>query len=119
MIIEKFGITFDRQRDIISPYVKNRLDIVAKLMQKRLKGFAVIIEGHSDLNGSPVRNFELGKLRAESVKNYLVETYGFKSDSITTISKGMSEPVTRVMTKEEQTRNRRVSLIFYRDKDGI
>ena len=119
LIIEKFGITFDRQKDIISPYVKNRLDIVAKLMRKRLKGFAVIIEGHSDLNGFPVRNFELGKLRAESVKNYLVETYGFKSDSITTISKGMSEPVTRVMTKEEQTRNRRVSLIFYRDKDGI
>lgn len=68
------------------------------------------IEGHTDLIGGDQFNLDLSIKRAETVKSYLVDSYGVSADKIYTRGFGRFEPLVTTGTAEEQGVNRRVEI---------
>ena len=67
----------------------------------------IIIEGHTDERGTEEYNLELGRLRAESVKQYYI-TLGIPIENIEIISYGEENPVKFESNEASWLKNRRV-----------
>lgn len=67
------------------------------------------VTGHTDNTGSAKFNNELGSLRAEFVKSFLVNK-GISADKIQTSSKSFSEPAAPNKTSEGRAKNRRTEI---------
>ncbi len=65
------------------------------------------LTGNTDSTGSRAYNVELSRRRADTVKLYLVERYGFDPRRIITIGKGPDKPVDSNDTEAGRARNRR------------
>jgi outer membrane protein OmpA-like peptidoglycan-associated protein len=73
----------------------------------------LLIEGHSDSFGPDDYNLTLSRLRAESVKIWLIDMMGIPAESISTMGYGktrLSAPATG--TIEDQRINRRVEIVI-------
>ena len=72
-----------------------------------------LIEGHSDSFGPDDYNLTLSRLRAESVKIWLIDMVGIPAESISTVGYGKSRLVAPATgTIEEQRINRRVEIVI-------
>ncbi len=67
------------------------------------------IEGHTDSDGSDVKNQKLSEDRAGAVKNYLVQN-GIGADRLTSAGFGESKPIDTNKTKAGKANNRRVEV---------
>ena len=67
------------------------------------------LTGHADITGPEAFNMELGLLRAEFVKSFLVNA-GINAEQIVTSSKGSSEPAASNSTPEGRAANRRCEI---------
>lgn len=78
---------------------------------KRVKasGERIQLTGHTDSSGRNDYNMNLGKRRANIIKQFLVRQ-GVKSNQIVTLSKGESEPVASNSTANGMAQNRRTVL---------
>lgn len=74
----------------------------------------VSIQGHTDNTGSPERNLELSRQRAESVATYLTE-HGIGPDRITTAGHGDAKPIATNDTETGRALNRRVEIRLFVD----
>lgn len=75
----------------------------------RTRGFGrIVIEGHTDSDGSDNYNLVLSQKRADSIKQYLVINYNFPPDNIMTKGYGESQPITENETAQGKKQNRRV-----------
>ena len=72
----------------ILPENESQLDAVAEGI-KMTNDVSVVVEGHTDAYGSGRYNEKLSRLRAEAVKNYLVQRHGIRSARL--LVKGMGE----------------------------
>ena len=72
-------------------------------------GYSVYVYGHTDDVGSEQYNQQLSELRADSVRDYLVQS-GISSDIITTRGYGQSSPRFEGSTASSRARNRRVEI---------
>jgi len=70
----------------------------------------LMIEGHTDSDGSTEHNQVLSQQRAESVKSYLVAA-GISSSRLSVEGFGESEPVASNATATGKAQNRRVELV--------
>lgn len=71
----------------------------------------VIVQGYTDPTGTPAYNMKLGKMRAEAVKNYFVQS-GINPNRVTVISFGEQDLVSPKNTPETWPMDRRaVSII--------
>lgn len=68
------------------------------------------IEGHTDLIGGEEFNIELSRKRAESVKNYLVNSMRMNPERIITRGLGKSQPMVMEGDADAQAPNRRVEI---------
>jgi OOP family OmpA-OmpF porin len=84
------SIFFETDKATINRAYEEELFMVAKDML-RMDETKFLITGHCDERGSDEYNIELGKRRADAVKNHLVENYGIDATRIETLSKGKSE----------------------------
>lgn len=66
------------------------------------------IEGHTDSSGDPVKNLELSKRRAESVKNALVSQFKIPAGRLATEGYGQTKPLSPNDTPQGRANNRRV-----------
>jgi outer membrane protein OmpA-like peptidoglycan-associated protein len=73
----------------------------------------VDIDGNTDSTGSAALNASLSKDRAEAVKRYLMEKYGFPSNRMRTAGNGSSRPVADNATPEGREKNRRTDIKVY------
>ncbi len=73
----------------------------------------VDIEGNTDSTGSRELNLALSKERAEAVKRYLVEKYGFPPERMRTRGNGPDNPIASNATPEGRERNRRTDIKVY------
>ena len=73
----------------------------------------VDIDGNTDSTGSRELNMTLSKQRAEAVKNYLVEKYGFPPARMRTVGNGPDQPVDDNATPEGREKNRRTDIKVY------
>lgn len=69
------------------------------------------IEGHTDSDGDDAYNSDLSQKRAESVRSYLVKTYGVAEDRLEAKGWGETKPIDTNNTAEGKANNRRVELV--------
>ncbi|KRW94857.1 peptidoglycan-associated lipoprotein Pal [Paracoccus sp. MKU1] len=69
-------------------------------------GFAAVIEGHADEQGTREYNLALGARRANSVQEYLI-SQGIAPGRLRTVSYGKERPLAICSTEECFTKNRR------------
>ncbi len=93
----------------IDPVAQYRLHSLAMILRE-FPDQVIILEGHTDSVGSDKTNRRLGQERAEIVKSYLVQQYGFEPERIKTFSYGAEHPLVPNDTEAGRARNRRVSV---------
>ena len=107
--VRLYGINFDYDSDIIRDESKPTLDkIVAMLKSEPI--MQLIIEGHTDSDGTTEHNQILSQKRAESVKLYLTSA-GISSSRLSTEGYGESMPVASNTIATGKAQNRRVELV--------
>lgn len=101
-------IFFENNSDKLKVASLNQLDELAKILY-RYEGANLIIEGHTDSNGSDEFNKNLSQKRTESVRNYLIGK-GVSDARLTGVGLGESKPVADNKTSLGRAKNRRVEL---------
>ena len=117
--VELDSILFDYNKADIRPEYHEKLDALAKFLEKNPDTYA-LIEGFADSTGDPTYNMMLSRQRAESVKNYLMEKEIFSAAEanisaiaekrLVTVWYGPVVPVASDDTAEGRQLNRRVRI---------
>ena len=107
--VRLYGINFDYDSDVIRVESKPTLDKIAAMLKSE-QDMQLIIEGHTDSDGTTEHNQVLSQKRAESVKSYLVNS-GISSSRLFTEGYGESTPVAPNTTATGKAQNRRVELV--------
>jgi len=99
-------ILFAVNKADLTPHATELLGKVAAFLQKNQQ-YLVEIQGNTDSTGPMAWNMKLSQMRADSVKDYLVEQ-GIAADRLTTKGFGPNEPIAPNNTAEGRAQNRRV-----------
>jgi len=110
-------LMYDYNQAVLKPAGRKEVARVARYMIDH-PDVKAIIEGHTDWIASEKYNLELGRRRAETVRDALVER-GVSPDRLSIISYGESRPIADNTTDEGRARNRRavINLISPEGKD--
>ena len=73
----------------------------------------VDIEGNTDSTGSRTYNMDLSRQRADAVRQYLMEKYGFPGARLRTVGNGPDKPIDSNATAEGREKNRRTDIKLY------
>jgi outer membrane protein OmpA-like peptidoglycan-associated protein/ABC-type taurine transport system substrate-binding protein len=88
------------------------VDEIAGFM-RAYENTVVDIEGNTDSTGSREHNMELSRERAEAVKRYLMEKYGYPATRMRTAGNGPDHPMDTNATPEGREKNRRTDIKVY------
>jgi outer membrane protein OmpA-like peptidoglycan-associated protein len=88
-----------------------KLDQVAEALKAQGSDKQMVVEGHTDSQGSDRINQPLSLNRAASVRDYLV-TRGVESNKISAVGMGSSHPLLDNKNAENRANNRRVEIII-------
>lgn len=80
---------------------------------------SIVVEGHTDSQGSDSANLILSQDRADAVKQYLVANFGIDQEKITSIGYGETRPVASNDTADGRARNRRIDLVVRIDQAQV
>lgn len=103
------GILFDSGKAIIKPQSMGIINKIVTVMKENPDWEFQII-GHTDSDGTDENNLKLSEQRANAVKQ-AIANQGIKTDRLTTIGKGETQPVNANTTPEQKANNRRVEFI--------
>jgi outer membrane protein OmpA-like peptidoglycan-associated protein len=87
-----------------------KLSEVAQALTQTDPDAAIVVEGHTDSQGSATFNQELSTHRAEAVRDYLA-SHGVAQDRIRAEGRGFSSPLADNKTAEGRANNRRVEIV--------
>jgi outer membrane protein OmpA-like peptidoglycan-associated protein len=73
----------------------------------------VDIEGNTDSTGSRSLNMQLSHQRADAVKDYLIEKYGFPAVRLRAVGNGPDKPIDDNSSPEGREKNRRTDIKLY------
>jgi len=102
------GVNFPFDEAELTPPARETLDQLAARLQSH-QNVSVLVEGHTDAFGSDQYNVELGRRRAEAVREYLVGK-GLAPGQIQVVSHGESQPAATNETEEGRAMNRRTEV---------
>jgi OOP family OmpA-OmpF porin len=105
--IAAYSQFFDFDKAEVKSAFHPRLKFAAELIVKNPAMGQVIIAGHTDGKGTDAYNMDLGRKRAEAVKELLVK-FGAPADRLVVESFGKSRPIATNDTEEGRAKNRRV-----------
>jgi outer membrane protein OmpA-like peptidoglycan-associated protein len=88
-----------------------KLDQVAEALKAQDSDRRMVVEGHTDSQGSDRINQPLSLNRAGAVRDYLVSR-GVDNDKITAVGMGSSHPIVDNKNAENRANNRRVEIII-------
>lgn len=109
-ILMPADLLFDYDSHDLAPGAVAALEKLGLLLRRNPQA-TFLIEGHTDSFGPEDYNIELSRLRAESVKAWLVTRMGIPSSSVATVGLGKSRLISPAEgTIEEQQLNRRVEI---------
>ena len=96
-----------------SPEGFQQLDAAGRAFKKahevgKADKWVIEIAGHTDNVGSPEANIKLSKERAETVRQYLLKTYGLPQHMVVAQGYGDSQPIASNDTPDGRDKNRRV-----------
>ena len=107
------SILFRSAKSALLSSAQVKLDQVAKaLLAVRARN--LIVEGHTDSQGSESYNQGLSLRRAEAVRDYLVQR-GYPADRIQAHGKGEGSPIADNASPEGRANNRRVEIVIERE----
>jgi outer membrane protein OmpA-like peptidoglycan-associated protein len=111
MVITLSGsVLFASNQAALLPEARNRVDqVVAVLLSTRERN--VLIEGHTDSQGSDANNLELSQRRADAVREYIVSK-GYQGDLVRASGLGEGRPIASNTSAEGRANNRRVEVVI-------
>ena len=80
---------------------------------KAYENTIVDVDGNTDITGARDMNLALSRQRAESVRRYLLQKYGFPPERLRTAGNGPDKPVASNDTSEGRDQNRRTDIKIY------
>jgi len=111
MVITLSGsVLFASAKSDLLPAAQLKLNDVANALVKEDPISKIVVEGHTDSQGSAAYNQELSQRRAQVVRDYLV-TRGIASDRITAQGFGPSRSIAENTSTEGRANNRRVEIV--------
>ncbi len=112
-ILSMSDILFDIGKADLKGDLKTNLAKISGILTV-YKDSHIIVEGHTDNQGSAEYNQKLSEKRAENVMNFLVEQ-GVKQERLTSKGYGFNQPIADNSTKEGRKQNRRVDIVIQED----
>jgi outer membrane protein OmpA-like peptidoglycan-associated protein len=110
MVITLSGsVLFASAKDMLLPAAQDRLSQVAEAL-KNQADHKIVVEGHTDSQGSDASNQTLSERRAQAVVSFLTSK-GVPADQIRAQGLGPSRPVADNASAEGRANNRRVEII--------
>ena len=103
------GVFFASGKTALLPGARDKLNAVADALKDQAD-HKIVVEGHTDSQGSEASNMELSRGRAQSVREYLVQR-GVPADRIRAEGLGPNRPVAENKSPEGRANNRRVEII--------
>jgi outer membrane protein OmpA-like peptidoglycan-associated protein len=88
-----FRINFRFDSAVIPADAYEYLDTVGAVLHSE-PDVSIVVEGHTDANGSDAYNMNLSERRAKAVETYLVGKHRIAVSRIHTVGKGEGEPLT-------------------------
>jgi len=111
MVITLSGsVLFASAKADLLPAAQMKLNDVATALTKEDPISKIVVEGHTDSQGSAANNQELSQRRAQVVRDYLV-TRGIASDRITAQGFASTRSVADNTSAEGRANNRRVEIV--------
>ena len=104
------SIYFEVNRSDVKPAMRDRLIEIGRALAA-VPGRRLLIEGHTDSDGSASLNLKLSRLRAESVRSVLVAG-GVALERIETRGYGKTRPVASNARASGKAQNRRVEIVL-------
>jgi outer membrane protein OmpA-like peptidoglycan-associated protein len=104
------NIYFDVNKSDVKPAMRARLTEIARALST-VRNQRVLVEGHTDSDGTSGYNLQLSQLRARSVRSALIEG-GVSPDRIEAQGYGETRPVATNATAAGKAQNRRVELVL-------
>ena len=108
-------VTLEVRFELDSDEVETEYYVViqeAAIFLEENTGTNVVIEGHTDSQGSAEYNLDLSARRAESVAATLVEHFGIEASRVSSAGYGLERPVATNNTAEGRAKNRRINAVF-------
>jgi outer membrane protein OmpA-like peptidoglycan-associated protein len=87
------GIHFAKESTQIPRSARAGLDAVAQGIRLSGGSHTLLIEGHTNATGNAARDMRLSRLRAESVKRYLVNRHAIAADRLRVVGLGAQRPL--------------------------
>ena len=106
------SIYFDPNSSTMSLDSRAIVDELAGTM-RAYENTVVDIDGNTDSTGSRAYNIQLSHARADEVKNYLIQKYGFPAARLRTAGNGPDKPIATNGTPEGREKNRRTDIKVY------
>jgi outer membrane protein OmpA-like peptidoglycan-associated protein len=113
VILRLHGLRFASGESELRPENTPILDKIVETLRDLPEAY-LIIEGHTDSQGSTSANMELSQRRAEAVRSYLVKAIDLDASRITTVGRGSTRPVASNDTDEGRALNRRIEIVLSR-----
>ncbi|HEY9421270.1 MAG TPA: OmpA family protein, partial [Thermoanaerobaculia bacterium] len=105
------SVYFEVNKSVVQPGMRSRLTEIARALATAGDDSSILIEGHTDSDGSNEYNLELSRLRAEAVRSVLVAG-GVPAQRIETQGYGETRPIGSNRTTTGKAQNRRVEIIL-------
>lgn len=106
-------IRFAHDSDRVEAISMKQINDLSKALQSEgLKNKGVIIEGHTDSDGTNAYNLDLSQRRSQSVIKILMETHGISLSRLTSKGYGEEKPVYSNKTSFGKSINRRVAVVL-------
>jgi outer membrane protein OmpA-like peptidoglycan-associated protein len=109
------SVLFASNRATLLPAARTRLEQVADVLLEDGERH-IIVQGHTDSQGSDAHNIDLSQRRADAVRDSLVQR-GYRSELIESRGMGEGEPVAENATADGRANNRRVEIIISRAQE--
>ncbi len=102
-------VVFQSAKWDLLPTARDKLDKVAEAL-KNQSDRKIVVESHTDSQGTEASNVDLSQRRAQAVRDYLVSR-GVANDRISGAGLGQSRPVADNRSPEGRASNRRIEII--------
>jgi OmpA-OmpF porin, OOP family len=79
---------------------------------KLFPGASMVVEGHTDSEGSDSANLLLSQDRADAVRQYLISNLGIEAEKVSSVGYGEAKPIASNETETGRARNRRIDLVL-------
>jgi outer membrane protein OmpA-like peptidoglycan-associated protein len=109
---QRRSIYFDTNSAKMSLDSRAVVDEIGSFM-RAYENTVVDIDGNTDSTGAHAYNVELSKERADAVKSYLMQKYGYPAARMRTKGNGPDNPIDTNNTPEGREKNRRTDIKVY------